>query len=152
MLFGGRLAIESKSWAVFRLRMSSLQSRVRQAQSAYQSHSRTAADRFSIYLQDLNTHNSTYPDARIEAGPFDKSAREILNEAYGYEVIRTPATSTVDSKAQGQPPRTQPVSQTPPPAQHPTPGSSAKSPQDNVEGWRDVFEREMREQEAEVRP
>jgi hypothetical protein len=152
MLCGGRLALESKSWAVFRLRMSSLQSRLRQAQRAYQAYSRQAADRFSVYLQDLSTHNSTYADARIEPGPFDKSTRETLNEAYGYEVIRTPSTSPVASRSQGQPPRTQPASQTPPPAQQPSPDSSEKPLQDNAADWRNVFEREMREQEAEVRP
>jgi hypothetical protein len=152
MLCGGRLALESKSWALFRLRMSSLQSRVRQSQSAYQSYSRAAADRFSMYLQDLNTHNSTYPDAKIEAGPFDKSTREVLNEAYGYEVIRTPATSPVDPKSQGQPPRTQPASATPSSAQQPSTDSSEESPQDDAADWRNMFERQMRDQEAEVRP
>jgi len=151
MLCGGRLALESKSWAVFRLRMSSLQNRIRSAQSAYQANSRQAADRFSVYLQDLNAHNTTYPNARIEPGPFDKSTRETLNEAYGYEVIRTPAASPAGPQREGQQPSTQPPSQTPPFQQ--SPQEAPQEPlEDSPSDWRNAFERQMREQEAEVRP
>ena len=136
MLFGGRLALESKSWGVFRLQMSGLQSRIRQTNRAYAMHSQAAADRFAAYLQDLNAHNAAYAAARIEGGPFDRNTREIVNDVYGYEVIRTPAG------AQNEPP-TQPNLQTPPP-QNP--------PQDNPPDWRNAYDRQMREQEAEVRP
>lgn len=137
MLCGGRLALESKSWGVFRLHMSSLQNRIRQANRAYTSHSQAAADRFAAYLQDLNAHNTAYATARIEAGPFDRNTREIVNEVYGYEVIRTPAGTHVG-------PENQPNPQAPPPPQNP--------PQDNPPDWRNTFDRQMREQETEVRP
>lgn len=137
MLCGGRLALESKSWAIFRLRMSSLESRGRQAQMAYRSHSQTAADLFSSYLQDLNAHNNSYPEFKIEPGPFDKNTREVLNEVYGYEVIRTPTRSEQSSQVQNS------TGAAPPPAE---------PPRDDFENWQSTFERQMREQEAEVRP
>ena len=136
MLFGGRLALESKSWGMFRLQMSGLQNRIRQANRAYTSHSQAAADRFAAYLQDLNAHNTAYAAARIEAGPFDRNTREVVNDVYGYEVIRTPPGGENEPPAQPNP-------QTPPPQ---TP------PQENPPDWRNAFERQMREQEAEVRP
>jgi hypothetical protein len=135
MLFGGRLALESKSWGVFRLQMSGLQSRIRQSNRAYATHSQAAADRFAAYLQDLNAHNAAYATTRIEAGPFDRNTREIVNEVYGYEVIRTPAGTQNE-------PQIQPNPQAPPP-QNP--------PQDNPPDWRNAYDRQMREQEAEVR-
>lgn len=135
MLCGGRLALESKSWALFRLRMSGLESRSRYAQRAYQGNSQTAADLLSTYLQDLKTHNDTYSTSKIEPGPFDKSTREVLNEAYGYEVIRTPAA--------GEP-------------STPGPTTRAKAPVDPPQSepsdWHSTFDQQMREQEAEVRP
>jgi len=136
MLCGGRLALESKSWAVFRLHMSSLQNRIRQTNRAYATHSQAAADRFAAYLQDLTAHNAAYATTRIEAGPFDRNTREVVNEVYGYEVIRTPAGTQND-------PPIQPTPQAPPP-QNP--------PQENPPDWRNVCDRQMREQEAEVRP
>jgi hypothetical protein len=136
MLFGGRLALESKSWGVFRLQMAGLQNRIRQANRAYASHSQAAADRFAAYLQDLNAHNAAYAAARIDAGPFDRNTREVVNDVYGYEVIRTPPGGENEPPAQPNP-------QTPPPQ---TP------PQENAPDWRNAFERQMREQEAEVRP
>jgi hypothetical protein len=142
MLCGGRLALESKSWAVFRLQMSSLQSRIRQSGRAYTVHSQGAADRFAAYLQDLNAHNAEYATARIEAGPFDRNTREVLNDAYGYEVIRTPAGNQPPAGPQATP-------QAPPP---PNPPQNHPERDNEPRDWRNAFEREMREQEAEVRP
>ena len=101
MLCGGRLALESESWAMFRMRMSGIQNRSRQAQRAYQPNSQIAADLLSYYLQDLKSHNDSYPESRIEPGPFDKDTREVLNEVYGYDVIRTPAANEQPARGGG---------------------------------------------------
>ncbi len=138
MLFGGRLAMESKSYVSFRLQQSSLQNRIRQSNRVYATHSQGAADRFAAYLQDLNAHNGAFPNARIEPGPFDKDTRQVVNDVYGYEVIRTPAGAVPTTQAVAAPP--------PNPAVPPTP------PEDNSPDWRSVYERQMRDQETEVRP
>lgn len=141
MLFGGRLALESKSYLSFRLQLSSLQNRIRQTNQVYATHSQAAADRFAAYLQDLNAYNPAFPTARIEPGPFDKDTREVVNDVYGYEVIRTPAAGPV------------PQPQANRPAPPPNPPNPASQPaEENNPDWRTVYERQMREQEAEVRP
>ncbi len=139
MLFGGRLALESKSWLTFKIQTTGLQSRTRQVNRTYATNSQAAADRFAAYLQDLNTHNAPGSPTRIEPGPFDRDTREVVNEVYGYEVIRTPATIQA-GEAPGTPQT--PPSQNPP--QNPPDGSTPD--------WRTVYDRQMHEQEAEVRP
>lgn len=138
MLFGGRLAMEGKSYLTFRMQQSSLQNRIRQHSRTYATHSQASADRFAAYLQDLNAYNATFTNARIEAGPFDKDTREVVNDVYGYEVIRTPAAGTA--------PQTQVPQQTPPPPNPPTP------PTDPTPDWRTIYDRQLRDQESEVRP
>lgn len=138
MLFGGRLALESKSWLSFRLHMMVLEGRSRRSNRGYAKHSQVAADRFAAYLHDLTAHNQAYADSRIEAGPFDRNTREVVNEVYGYEVIKAPAgTPTeppagVNANVQGGPPPTPPI--------------------EVAQEWRTDYQRQMRDQETEVRP
>jgi hypothetical protein len=140
MLFGGRLALESKAFLLFQWRQAGLQNRIRQHQRVYASESQGAADRFAAYMQDWNSYNAAFPSARIDAGPFDKDARDVVNDVYGYEVIRTPAVGT---------PAQTPVN----PVIPPQPTAAGPGPtEEPAADWRTVYERQMREQESEVRP
>ncbi len=136
MLFGGRLALESKAWITFRLQMIVIETRQRRCNRTYATHSQVAADRFAQYLQDLTTHNNAYSSARIEAGPFDRDTREIVNDVYGYEVIKTPAIAPAEqNEAQSRP----------------LPTAAANTGADTVQDWT-AYQRQVLDQDVEVRP
>jgi hypothetical protein len=139
MLFGGRLAMESKSWAIFQAQMRPLQARLRQSDQTYTRHSQIAADRFTSYLHDLEEYGPIYPNAPIQPGPFDRDTREVVNEVHGYDAIRMPGAppaAPMQANAPAAPPDN--------PPQNP--------PQENQTDWRTTYEREVRDQETEVRP
>jgi hypothetical protein len=147
VLFGGRLATEAKTFLAFRWRDSRLNRQMDTRRTASTRHGRRAGDLFSTYYGLLDRYNRESPEQRLEAGPFDRDTRQVVNEVYGYEVIRT--ADPIATAREGEHPQAvglEPVRPTPdlPPGRslvHTDGHEPAAEPA--ADTWRD-YEREVR--------
>jgi hypothetical protein len=166
VLFGGHPAHEAKAYVFFRLKHGQLQRRLRNGRADIGRKSRGAGRVFTIYRNRLEQHNAAF-QPRIDPGPFDLITRSFLNEHFGYEVIQAPRNDDTQN-AIDQPPTTPVPGTDQAHATEETNGrnnqarttqpnnmsAGAAEPADNGEAdyLRTILERQVRNDESEVRP
>lgn len=106
MLFGGELSRNARTFLWFSIRDRRLQSLNKQHQAAYLRARGSVSRSYRDYLDGLETHNTSYPDAVIAAGPFEKGVVRIVNELYE-NAIQQPTTQS--SPAPEQPGNNEPL-------------------------------------------
>lgn len=155
ILFGGTQAHDSKAFVCFQFSNRRLRSDIQQVQRAYDRECRATRAAFAEYMRRLQSHNTTYLQDLIDAGPFDVIAREIVNKIFGYEIIQAPAAANRTGDQTGNDDN---GSQPPPNgAAAPDPESASQSSGESAadgenEYLRTILNRKMRDDDSEVRP
>lgn len=103
LIFAGGLASDAKGFVAFSMQRRSFESEIRSYRAQFDRAIHAAASSFRRYLSILEIHNSSFTENRIQAGPFTKNARELLNEYFGYVVIQGPNDLDSDEKSSKQP-------------------------------------------------
>jgi hypothetical protein len=142
VLFGGRYAHESKAFAAFKLSQLSLRAKVRLCERRARVMAEAAISAFKDYYHQREIHNAEFPEAPVEAGPFDALTRDFINERFGYEFITiTPIEKSSKrklGKRRGRQENTRPEpsknqgKQQPPGPQDLSPGSASLPSDDNA--------------------
>jgi hypothetical protein len=150
VLFGGRPAHLAKGYALFRCQRSHWDHQARQANTLFEHEAQAAVNAFSAYLRLLNDYNERHPNAHIAPGPFDRITRDLINDRFGYEVIRGP-----NDEDQGNNGRVAPPPPPPLPSHAPSHRNSPPPPDDGEdtdnEYLRSVLSERTRDAEDEVR-
>jgi len=108
-----------------------------------------ATDRFHQYMAGFNRYAQVHGDGRLQAGPFDRVTQEVLHRVFGYAVIQTP-NGNPGAHGDGDP--AAPAAPLPPPTVPPAVVPGPPSGEAEVAYLREILERSIREQDAEVRP
>ncbi len=87
VLFGGRRGHDATVWALFVARRGRLRHVARRGERERRRVGMQAQQTYSRYMSLRETHNASFPDQPIGAGPFTQSTRELLRALAGYEVI-----------------------------------------------------------------
>ena len=92
IIFGGRLAHESKAFFAFKAKHRSLRRKIGHHNNDYDREARNFREEFDSFYELLNRHRQTFHDS-FDPGPFDAVTRGFASTIYGYEVIQnTPGT------------------------------------------------------------
>lgn len=83
VLYGGKLAAESKAYLCFKLKAWRLGRRVRRAHDKFDEAATVATNGYIHHVQLLREYNAQFTNAQLRPGPFDKLTRELLRERLG---------------------------------------------------------------------
>lgn len=103
MVFGGELSRDARAFLWFSIRGLRLRGKIRQHQAAYFRTRESVSRNYRDYLDGLDNHNTTHPDAVVAPGPFEKTVVKIVNELYPNAIIQAGTqTVTPSTAAQAQ--------------------------------------------------
>ncbi|MCI0603395.1 hypothetical protein L0156_10320 [bacterium] len=141
ILFGGGAAYEGMSFCVFRMRHRAARSSVDSLVEGSQRRSNATVYQFQDYWEARNEFNNAFPQAQHAAGPFDQITRDIINRAYGYEVI-----ATVPAQPPASPQPAEPA------LVNPGNGHDPNASAEEAEYLRQVLRGRVQDEEDEVKP
>ena len=90
ILFAGSSAHEAKAFVVYTYKHRGFQRNIRVETKLLENRRQAVRSAFTNYMDRLGTHNKSYPTHRVDPGPFDVVARNLINEIFGYEIIQLP--------------------------------------------------------------
>jgi hypothetical protein len=148
----GERANASKAWLAFVCRRYSLNRALTTNHRLGVSSTRSAGELFARYTQDLERFNAAAVNDRLEAGPFHRDTQALLREYFG-AMPGSVAAENTQTAAVAPPPQPPPE----PPAPSPSatdgvghPGRGAQEAESS-DSWSQIFARQVREAESEVR-
>jgi uncharacterized membrane-anchored protein len=83
ILYGGKLAAESKAYLCLKWKTWRLRRKVRRAHDEFDNVATFATNGYIHHVQLVREYNSQFIDAQLRPGPFDKLTRELLRERIG---------------------------------------------------------------------
>ncbi len=90
VLFGGRPAHEGKAYLTFWVRRKWLRFKTLGFSKKYRREVGATVEYFIKYVRGIKDYNATYPNFKMEMGPFDTKTRVLTIEEFGYEIIEYP--------------------------------------------------------------
>lgn len=108
VIFGGRPMHEAKAFGIFKAKQVLLRTRLWFLNRKYSRQCTKLIGTFSNYAELLTDYNGRF-SPQIQAGPFDRMTREVVNQLMGYEAIAMPSGLGNDSSAPPSTPLNSPV-------------------------------------------
>lgn len=160
ILLNSRLLHEAKGYALFRVERAGGQRKVARATRARARTLDNLSNTLTEYLQRLQAYNANFPEARMEPGPFDATARREINTLMGYEFIQAPAANpgnaasgAASASQQGTlNNQTAPAASNQPPTNQAPPEPQPANGGGEAEYLRTILTRAVRERDSEVQP